>query len=331
MLIKELGEFGLIRRLMADQPKTDQVVIGAGDDAAVLAVNPGARLLVTGDLMVEGTHFLREKISSFDLGFKLMAVNLSDIAAMAGTPKFAVVFLGLPPGITVEAVEEIYRGARFLADQFGVAIVGGDTVRSPSLTLGLTLLGEGSPSRTVLRSGARPGDLLAVTGTLGGSAAGLAVALDMVKVEEDTARRLLLAHYRPQPRVEEGQMLGSFDSVHALIDISDGLASEVLHICQESRVGAVIRGDRIPVGEDTRLIGEMMGNSPREMALYGGEDYELLFAVEPDGWERVREAVERTGTRVTVIGRVTEEAGVVSLESDGETIPLAAGGYDHFK
>ncbi|NPV91552.1 MAG: thiamine-phosphate kinase [Firmicutes bacterium] len=330
MHIKDLGEFGLIRRLAAGERRSEAVIKGVGDDAAVLAVNPASRLLVTGDLMVDGTHFLRDKISGFDLGYKLMAVNLSDIAAMAGTPRFAVVFLGIPDDLSVEAVEEIYRGMRALAERYEVSIVGGDTVRSPSLTLGITLLGEGDPDRTILRSGARPDDLLAVTGTLGRSAAGLAVALGLVAAEGESALRVLVAHNRPQPLIEEGSRLGSLEGVHAMIDISDGLASEVGHICEESGVGAVVLGDEVPIDEDTRKIGEMIGKTPLEMALFGGEDYELLFAVAPECWDTVRNELESIGTRAAVVGRINDKAGEIVLESGGTTSKLTPGGFQHF-
>lgn len=330
MLIKELGEFGLIGRLMNGKPVSSQVVKGVGDDAAVIEVNPEARLLVTGDMMVEGTHFLRERISPYDLGCKLMAVNLSDIAAMAGTPKFAVSFLGLPPDITVEEVEEIYRGAQSLAGRHGVAIIGGDTVRSPVLTLGITLLGEGLPDRTLLRCGAREGDILGVTGTLGGSAAGLAVLLGKVKVDAAAASRAIEVHCRPQPRVMEGLALGALGCVRAMIDISDGLASEVGHLCRESRVGVNIWGDEVPIDDDTRAISREMGKSPLDLALYGGEDYELLFAVNPDGWQKVKESMDKLGTRVTAIGRFTADEGSIEITVDGKTAPLSVGGYNHF-
>lgn len=331
MLIKEIGEFGLIERLMGSRIAPPGVVKGAGDDAAVLQISRGSRLLVTGDMLVEGTHFLRDQASPFDLGYKLLAVNLSDIAAMAGTPRFAVVFLGLPADLTVEAVEELYQGLQSLADQHQVAIVGGDTVRSQHLTLGLTLLGEGNPSKVILRSGAQAGDLLAVTGTLGGSAAGLAVVLGQVAVEEETARRARAAHYRPCPRVKEGIRLGSLGLVGAMIDISDSLASEVAHLCRESGVGAELWGEAVPIAPEVPRIAQALGQSPLNLALYGGEDYELLFAVNPAGWERVKVEMAELGTPVTAIGRFTASPRKIELTVSGRRQPLASSGYDHFR
>ncbi|MDH7480089.1 MAG: thiamine-phosphate kinase [Syntrophomonadaceae bacterium] len=331
MLIREIGEFGLIGRLMGGRSLPPGVIRGAGDDAAVLQISRDSRLLVTGDMLVEGTHFLRDQASFFDLGYKLLAVNLSDIAAMAGIPRFAVVFLGLPADLTVEAVEELYRGLQYLADRHRVAIVGGDTVRCQLLTLGLTLLGEGKPSQVLLRSGARAGDLLAVTGTLGGSAAGLAVVLGQVAVEEESAREALAAHYRPQPRVEEGLRLGLLKSVGAMIDISDSLASEVAHLCRESGVGAELWGEAVPIAPEVPRIAQELGQSPLHLALYGGEDYELLFAVNPAGWERVKAEMAELGTPVTAIGKFTASPGKIELVVSGQRQPLAGNGYDHFK
>lgn len=362
MRLRDIGEFGLIHRLMQGETPGRRVKLGAGDDTAILEVTAGKHLLATVDMMVEGVHFLWPGIPPFSLGYKLMAVNLSDIAAMGGVPRFALVALGLRAEMTVAEVEEIYAGMRALAREYGVAIVGGDTVSSPFLSLNLTLLGEIEPGEAVLRRGAQENDLILVTGSLGKSAAGLAVVLreregvkekqgkqgeeayvkqeaavaEKIKTNGDLQQafsRVLQAHYQPFPRVREGQVLRQLGCVHALIDISDGLASEINHLCRESGMEAEIWWESLPCDADTVAVASFLGVDPRELALYGGEDYELLMTVSPAGIEEVKRALAALGTPVACLGRVTGKApgeGKAFLLREGKKEVLLPRGYEHF-
>lgn len=331
MRIGEIGEFGLIARLREGCLHAGGVVRGIGDDAAVLEFTPGTLVLATCDMLVEGRHFLRGRMSPYQLGRKALAVNLSDIAAMAGTPRHALVSIGLPADLTVEYVEELYRGMKDLAAEAAVNIVGGDTVAAPVLTLDLAVLGEVPPGRLVLRSGARPGDLLLVTGELGASAAGLELLLSpTAEVPEEIARPLLTSHLEPRPRLAEGRLLGGLAT--AMIDISDGLASEVHHLCAESDVGAVIWADRIPIGRATREAARLLDRDPLEWALYGGEDYELLFAVPPERAGEAATGIGEAGGTAAVIGEfLPREEGVHLLDRCGRKTPLRPAGFDHFR
>ncbi|MHB1418679.1 MAG: thiamine-phosphate kinase [Bacillota bacterium] len=334
MKISEVGEFGLIDRLSrlvtGDDPG---VVVGIGDDAAVLRITPGRSLLATCDMMIEGVHFDRNFVSPRELGWKALACNLSDIAAMGGIPRYALISLGLPP-VEIQFTEELYEGLGKLAREHGVNLVGGDTVSSPlAMVVDLTVLGEIEPERLMLRSGARPGDLLLVTGQLGGSAAGLDLfLLGQGNCPGDTAALVKARHLTPVPRVKEGQALGATGVVTSMDDISDGLASEVNEIARASQVGAVVWAGKIPIDRATREVALMYGKDPLDYALYGGEDYELLFTVAPGELTIVEQAIrETTGIPVNVIGEIRPAAEGITIASSGGSHPLRSGGYNHFR
>ncbi|MCL6613365.1 MAG: thiamine-phosphate kinase [Firmicutes bacterium] len=331
MDLKEIGEFGLIERLRAGCLHGGGVIRGIGDDAAVLEFTPGALVLATCDMLVEGRHFLRQHITPYQLGRKALAVNLSDIAAMGGIPRHVLVSIGLTADLGVEFVEGIYEGMKGLAAATSVNIVGGDTVAAPVLILDLTVLGEVESERLVLRCGARPGDLLLVTGELGASAAGLALLFSpSPDLPAEIGGSLLRAHFEPRPRLEEGRALGGLAT--AMIDISDGLASEVHHLCQESGVGAMVWAEKVPIGPATREAARFLGRDPLAWALYGGEDYELLFSLPPERAEEVMARLAEFGTPVRVIGECRPpEEGINLCYSSGRSFPLSPGGFDHFR
>ena len=340
MSLRRLGERGLIERIRHDSERAPAVgvTVGIGDDTAVLAVTPGAALLATTDLVIEDVHFRRAWASPEDIGWKAMAVNLSDIAAMGGAPRWALIGLAVPADTDAEEIAAFYRGLRAAAAPHGVALVGGDTSRAPAGWLvNVTLLGEhtGTPR---LRSSARPGDAIAVTGGLGRSAAGLAV---LERGAEEARRRglaeavveaLTRAHLRPEARVAEGQWLGRADAVHAMMDCSDGLATDLAHICRESRVGARIQVERIPLGAGVNATARAMGGDALAWATRGGEDYELLVTCDPREVERLaRELPQDTGTALSVIGEVEAGGdGVRWLGPEGNAVALGAG-YEHFR
>jgi thiamine-monophosphate kinase len=334
MRVTELGERGLIRRIRRQVgPPGPGVRVGIGDDAAVLEPTPGAWLLATTDFVIEDVHFRRRDAAPRDVGWKAMARNLSDIAAMGGVPRFALVALACPEGTGTEEIDQLYEGLAAAGGPHGVSIVGGDTAASPGgWIVSVTLLGEVA-GEVPLRSAARGGDAVAVTGSLGLGAAGLAL-LEAPRSPElpaqvvDEVRR---AHLRPTARIAEGRWLGARQEVHALIDLSDGLAADLGHVANESGVGARVRLERLPVAASTRLVAEALGLDPVRLAAAGGEDYELLFTADPGRVEELaRGLLAATGTPATVIGEIVAGPPEVRfLDPDGRPRDVGTG-YEHF-
>jgi thiamine-monophosphate kinase len=327
--IHEIGEFGLIARLTSGMETGGGVVKGIGDDAAVL--DSGEFLLLfTTDAVVEGVHFDRRYITVEDIGYKSMAVNISDIAAMGGKPTYAVVTVGLPDDFDVEDADAMYRGLRQVAANYGVVVVGGDITSAPVLIVNVALLGETAPDGVRYRSGAQPGDIICVTGSLGGSAGGLFLQGNEEFPCPEPLRDLLLKkHRRPEPRVAAGMVLGGLSGVHGLIDISDGLASDINHIALASGVGCHIYKAAVPVEPAAELVARRAGKDPVDWALYGGEDYELLFTVAPGAMGEISAALLACGADCRPVGRVLDGEGVWLVLAEGSLTALT-GGYQHF-
>ena len=331
--LAELGERGLIARLRRRLPPPGpEVLVGIGDDAA--AVTWGAEtLLLTTDTLLEGVHFRRSTATLRDIGAKAIAVNVSDIAAMGGEPRYALLALALPPSLAVAELDELYEGVNDMARQHGVTVVGGDTCAAPGgVVLSVTLVGrvDGAPLR---RSGARPGDAILVSGTLGASAAGLAVlergpgALPPAVVEA-----VVRPHRVPTPRVAESRLIRASGWATAMIDLSDGLVTDLGHIAGESRVGARIDVDALPVSEATRAVARALGADPLHWALSGCEDYELLFTAEADrAADLARAVTDRTGTPVHRIGEVRPPGEGVRFLDRGGRPHAVEPGFDHFR
>jgi thiamine-monophosphate kinase len=309
---------------------------GIGDDAAVIRQRAGFDTVVTADLLVEDVDFrlVRGPTSARDLGHKALAVSLSDVAAMGARPRFCLLSVGVPRGRwRGQFLEEFYAGVRALAGAHGVLIVGGDTSRTPErVVVDSIVMGEVRTGRAVMRSGARAGDQIFVTGSLGGAAAGLKI-LESGAVRQSKALRqtktpgLVARQLRPTPRVEWGAMLGERRLASAMIDLSDGLSSDLAHVCRESRVGARVEAASLPL--DPLL--QSNGIAPAEAlshALHGGEDFELLFTVSERDARRLPD--ELGGVPVTRIGEVTRERGKVRLVRDGRARLLRPGGFEHF-
>jgi thiamine-monophosphate kinase len=328
MKISDLGEFGLIDRIGRTAVRsTKRAPIGIGDDAAALLLSPSAALLATTDMLIEGVHFDLKTTDLYSLGWKAAAANLSDIAAMGGMPRFCLTALGIPSSLTVEQIDEFYLGLSDCIRKQRTVLVGGDTCASrKDFVISVTVLGEADRKRVITRAGARPGDLIYVTGTLGDSAAGLELLKAGVRSRKPGVRRLIERHLRPTPRVAEGRKLALSGLASAMIDVSDGLSSDLGHLCVQSRAGAEVYADRIPFSNELTSI-KGLEQQPFEYALSGGEDYELLFT---SPVEREREVMSLR-IRATVIGAVTRRMGMRMVTEKGEIRPMAPAGYDHFR
>ncbi len=336
MRIDELGEFGLIDRIQRALPAPGaNVIVGIGDDVAVLRADADRVWLATCDVQMEGAHFLRDAIAPRDLGRKALAINLSDIAATGGAPRFALVSLGLPNDLAVEFVDELYTGLRAEAELFGVDIVGGNLSRSRlGVFIDIFLLGDAPRENVLLRSGAHVGDQILVTGTLGDAAAGVALMLDATLGTTDEYAAIARARRdTPTPRVREGQMIGAAHIATAMLDISDGLAGDLGHICEKSGVGARILAEKLPVANENRTLARAVRGDEWHFAVYGGEDYELLFTAPAVAADTLAEQITReTGTRVSIIGGILPASeGRQLVLPDARVVPLQTHGWDHFR
>ena len=302
-----MGELEYINWLRQRTPADPRVLLGPGDDTAVIRAPAGGSWLVTTDMLLEGSHFRFPQVDAKQVGRKAMAVNLSDIAAMAGKPVAAVASVGLPRSGGQTLAEALYLGMRELADAFDTALVGGDTNSwDGPLVISVTLFGEATGRGAVTRAGAKPGDWLIVTGPLGGSIQG--------------------KHLDFAPRVREALALHQLADLHAMIDISDGLAADLKHICDESRCGAVLHAEAIPLSSAARQIRD--DRSPLEHALGDGEDFELLFAVSPDEGRKLLQTQPVHGIALTHVGECIAQPGLF-LEDGGKRSALKPMGYVH--
>jgi thiamine-monophosphate kinase len=335
--IDQLGEFGLIDRIRAAlPPHGPKVLTGIGDDVAVLEPSGGGTVwLATCDVLVEGSHFIRSRIPPKKLGHKALAVNLSDIASAGGTPRFALVSLGLPGDLEVEFIDGLYEGLREEGSRFGVDVVGGNISRSAlGVFIDIFLLGEAPRENVVLRSGARPGDRVLVTGSVGDAAAGVALLLDpALKAAEPYASRAVERQLAPTPRVKEGALIGALHEASAMIDVSDGIAGDLGHICEKSGVSVRLVAESLPVDRENRALSRAAKGNEWHFALRGGEDYELLFTAPAAGAEGLaRRITAETGTPVSLIGEVLPPDRPSELVlPGGAVVPLGGAGWDHFK
>ncbi len=327
--VAALGEFALIERLRRIVPAAGPgVTVGIGDDTAVLSFS--GQVLATCDIQVEGVHFVRELAPPADIGWRALAVNLSDVAAMGGTPRYALVSLALPPETPVAWLEGVYGGLGEGASAYEVVVVGGNVSRtSGPLIIDVTLLGE---AQTVIRrAGARPGDGVWVTGAVGKAAAGLFLLRHPEVRMAGVGEALTAAYLRPVPRVAVGQALGASGLVTALIDTSDGTASDLLHLAEASGVGVRLEPARLPLAEGLVAVAQAAGVDPAAWALGGGEDYELLFAADPVFGEVAAGLARTTRVPITRIGEILPPVeGRWLAGRDGRRTPLVSVGWDHF-
>jgi len=358
-----MNEFDFIQRLR-DQTRSRKhsarLITGIGDDASVISQLAGRAVVVTTDVLAEGVDFYREATPPRLLGHKALAVSLSDIAAMGARPLWSLVSIGLPDDVWNDAFkDEFFEGYLRLADEYGVALCGGDVSRTvDQIVIDSILLGEVSSGAAVLRSTARPGDQIYVTGALGGSAAGLkliemgarisrqeavgskqedegvrgtnpTVREGAERSDDDLIQTLLLRHLCPQPRVGWGIVLGEERLAGAMIDISDGLSSDLKHLCGESNTGALIQSDSLPLDEDVVRLCGRRALDPLALALHGGEDFELLFTVRPENAARLPKRVD--GVAISCIGEITNEPGQIRIAEKNRVWDLEPQGFEHFK
>lgn len=331
MNLKDLGEFELIRRFTplfsSHLPKG---VEGIGDDCAVIPHDATHSFLVTTDLLVENTHFIKEQIPPADLGYKCLSVNLSDIAAMGGKPRYAFLSMALPTETAVDWIDAFTAGFAKLAAETGVLVLGGDTTRSTLVTMNVLIIGDIDTSKIKRRSQAKPGDIICCTGELGDSGGGLKILLENLPRCE-AAEPLIQAHFRPHAQLKEGFWLAQHTSVHAMMDISDGLASDMRRIMEESACGAHIQVDQLPISSNLKHASAIFHWEAEELALTAGEDYALLLTVDPGEFSQLQKAYfEHFKRPLYPIGTITQGSELLYTFKGSRYHPEGSG-FDHFK
>lgn len=328
MNLREDDVVAKLQEIVGAGGRSRAVTLGIGDDAAVWQPSRSRRSVVTTDMLVEGAHFTRAAMSCEEIGWRATAANLSDIAAMGARPVLATIALGIPQDAEIEALVEIYRGIAACARTAALAIVGGDLSRAPVLTIAMNVVGEVRASNCKTRSGGKIGDVVAVTGALGASRAGLDAARGRVALEGEALAEAMRAHRRPQPRLREGAWLGASANVHAMMDCSDGLSTDLARLCASSGTGALV--EDVPIAESARVAALQVNEAPRDYALAGGEDFELIAAVAPRAFAYLaRRFARRFGRPLYRVGVLRSARGVMLREEERER-PVIPAGWDHF-
>jgi len=331
--MKDIGEFGFIRSIRKDcQFSQSKLVKGIGDDCAVIGPYEGNVFLLTTDLLLEDIHFVMKKIPPEHLGEKAINVNLSDIAAMGGNALHVFVSLAIPKHMKVATIHSVYRGIKNACRMYGVNILGGDTSSSPDkLMINVTAIGEAPENEVLYRSGARPNDRIYVTGTIGDSAAGLKLVMEEATAPDPLASHLIEAHNRPVPLLKTGRMIARSRLASAMIDISDGLISDLNHICESGNVGAHLLQNTLPVSDELRALAEINNFDPYGLAISGGEDYGLLITVSRENTVPFQKMFEKEAPcQIFCIGEITGNQGIKMIRPDGTRDHLDATGFDHF-
>ena len=336
--LKQLGEFGLIEHLRTQfDTRSPRVQKGIGDDCAVFSTQSDKIQLISTDALVESIHFNLKTISAEQLGHKAMAANVSDIAAMGGNPYLAVISLGLPKSTSIKFLDKLYSGLQKCCNAYKVKLVGGDTVASPKhLFINICILGEAHKNRVFTRTGARLGDQIFVTGTLGGSAMGLQLLTSKKSNCTSTKHRrsLIQKHLEPIPRIKESRLLArSKLQVTSMIDLSDGLVQDLMHLCVTDKLGADIYEANLPFSEALSSICQQKSSVLTNLALQGGEDYELLFTIRREDVKKLNKLFLKADTTVSHIGEITKSPGKIFLrQKNGRKKSLKSSiGFNHFK
>ncbi|MFH1241259.1 MAG: thiamine-phosphate kinase [Pseudomonadota bacterium] len=332
--IKEFGEFAFIRSIQEGcQFNREGLIKGIGDDCAVIGPYQDKVLVITTDLIVEDVHFISGKIPPEHLGEKVVAVNLSDIAAMGGKALHLFLSVAIPPSMRVETINSVYRGIKSMCRRYRTNILGGDTSASPDgLMISATAIGEAPAEEVLFRSGAKAGDRIYVTETLGDSAAGLKLIKGEISAPGPLGAALRERHNRPVPQLEAGRIIARSRLASAMIDVSDGLLSDLRHICEASGVGALLFRTAIPLSEELKALAEINSFDPYELALSGGEDYRLLITVPHKNAGQFEKVFEKgRPCRIHDLGEITREEGIKVVRPDGVKEEMKVTGFDHFK
>ncbi|MEM0096650.1 MAG: thiamine-phosphate kinase [Candidatus Bathyarchaeia archaeon] len=325
--LKDMGERKAIQLILEHLDKMPQMPVPFGDDVSAYPINGGELFVLKTDMLVGRTDMPRG-MSLWHAARKSVVMNVSDFAAKGVKPLAALVSLGLPSNITRKGLEEIAEGLNVGAREYGVYILGGDTNEASDLVIGVSMFGTAKKDALMLRSGAKPGDIVAVTGYFGKSSAGLKILLKKCKVPRNARSVLLEAVLMPKARLNEGLALGASGAVTAAIDSSDGLAWSLYEIARASGVGFII--DNVPIAPEAIRFAKLNGLDPLELALYGGEEYELVLTVKPELWDRAEDAVKRVGGTLIKIGEVVAKKRIL-LELDGVKSVIAPRGWEHFR
>lgn len=320
---RETGELELIQRIVKKAGSPDGLLTAIGDDACVIDITDINKAVVTTDMLIENTHFDLKLISPEQLGYKSAAVNISDVAAMGASPKYALLSMGIPSTAKTGFIEDLTNGFINCLNEFGTGLAGGDTTAAEQWVISVTIIGF-ARNNYLRRSTAQPGDNIFVSGTLGDSAAGLSILRKkLITPSKTIAHQLISAHIKPDPRVDLGLLLS--DIATSAIDLSDGLGTDLRHICRASGTGAIIYKEAIPISDSLRSLSETGNIDSIELAVSGGEDYELLFTMPPSA-----EPPSGLDIKITKIGKITDRLEIVLMTEKGQKQPLGQG-YEHFK
>ncbi len=332
MQLAALGEFGLINRISPlFRSLIPEGVEGIGDDCAIIPISETESLVVTTDLLVEDVHFLRNVMPAYDIGWKSLAVNLSDVAAMGATPVGTFLSIGLPSDISVEWTDSFFEGLHSLSAQHNVPLLGGDTTRSPEkIVINITVVGKAPSNSIKRRSAAKLGDIVATTGFLGNSAAGLWHLLNNSPKNESTAT-LIEEHFRPKPYLHEGQWLANQKGVNAMMDISDGISSDLRHILKASNLGACVEMSQLPISPILKSVANSYPWDILNFATSGGEDYCLLVTIARENFPSVASKYyEMFNHPLSAIGEIQCGPSEIEWKRNGITIELLERGFQHF-
>jgi thiamine-monophosphate kinase len=334
--IKDLGEFGLIDRLSKNfKRQFSNTVLSLGDDCAAYSASPSKNQLVSTDALVENIHFKLSTISAEQLGKKAIAVNISDIAAMGGTPTRILITLGISKKISASFLDQLYKGIHKTCERYDIELFGGDTVSSPNcFFINVTIIGENKKGKLFTRKGAKKGDLIFTTGTLGDSSLGLNIQSGKKwKCSVKSKKYLVEKHLDPIPRLKESQLLARSNcKINSMIDISDGLVQDLHHICKQSGTGALIYEEKLPQSPAFSKVCSDNKLNPAPFIMNGGEDYELLFTLPADGVKNLYRQFEKAEALVTHIGEITQPSEKVSLlkKNGKREILHQSSGFNHF-
>ncbi|HMA63210.1 MAG TPA: thiamine-phosphate kinase [bacterium] len=330
--LSEIGEFGFIDKIVARHARSKQGSISVGDDCSVEPIDEKFARLVTTDLLVENVHFLKKAIRARELGYKALAVNFSDIAAMGGKPENIHISVAFPENTKIDWLEEFYSGIHELADQYDAGIMGGDTTSSPNnIIINIVVSGILEREKIKYRSGAQLGDIICVNKYVGDSAAGLKLILNDINIESEDEKYLIKAHNHPVAQLQQGQFLAENTAVHAMLDVSDGIGSDIEHIMERSKKGARINLEKIPISHQLQNMAKKRGWNALDLAINGGEDYCLLFTVDPEEFEQLKQNYQKQFDQpIFNIGTIKEQKYGLRYFKKDQQQKFTGHGFDHF-